>query len=178
MKSGSKTQSVARPQSGRGGFTVIELLLTLGLMMLLGGLMVVNSEGLLSGLGERPPDEVLQLAVREARYQAALTKARVFLHFDEETVTFQIADRDNQPIASLPTGLDPKESGLKVRWFHRLPSSGAVVQVTRPERVEVKSVSFNPDRSSLPFDVEIEWNGERSEHRYDPFSDSELPDER
>ncbi len=155
------------------GFTLVEMLLVLALLALLGGLVVTNIDGLLSGLGQKPLPEILRDAVREARFQAAFTKEPVFLVYDEESAALRLITAANNELSRLSTGYDPKKDRVRVKFYQILPFRGAEV-TGRYEHSPTPYVTFHPDRSSMPFEVELEAEGITSLHRYDPFSDVEL----
>jgi prepilin-type N-terminal cleavage/methylation domain-containing protein len=73
------------------GFTLIEILLVLALILLIGTLAVYNVANLSRMRDERPVDEVLLNAVREARYQAAINKELCWLSYDSEKGIFHVS---------------------------------------------------------------------------------------
>lgn len=160
-------------RSGARGFTLVEMLLVLALLALLGGLVVTNIDGLMSGLGEKPLPEILRDAVREARFQAAFTKEPAFLVYDEESSALRVITAASAELARFPTGYDPEQDRIRVKFFQILPYRGAEV-TGRYDHTPTPFVTFHPDRSAMPFEVELEADGVTSMHRYDPFSDVEL----
>lgn len=148
--------------------------MVLGLIALIGGLIVANADSMLRGLGEEPLPDILKRAIREARYQAAYHKSVSYLSYDEEKAAFIVSGADGKPIQSFKTGYDPDRDSVEVTFFKLLPSRGTSFNYRRIEREEVAAARFHADRSSIPFEVEIRLDGDRSVHRYDPFSDSEI----
>lgn len=163
------------PSRNRAAFTLIEILVALALIALASGLLVGNLGTLLKELGPEPLPTQLHLAIREARYQAALRKESVLLRFDAETATFLITTSQGTQIEARPTKLDPEEETLEVTFRQYLPGRGLNADA-RQETIEIDHVRFNPDRSSTPFLAEVREGMEESTHRYDPFSDLELAD--
>lgn len=161
-----------RPDS-RGGFSLIEIIVTLALIALVAGLMVTNLGSVIQGLGTPPLPETLHKAVQEARYQAAATKQTVYLRFDPETAYFRIAGENGSELGAIGTDYDPGDRAVEVVFEQILPSEG-LSSLGRTERVEIPYVRFHPDRSSTPFVVNLRYDGDASTHRYDPFSDLEL----
>lgn len=148
--------------------------MVLGLIALLTSLILVNTDSMLKGLGEEPLPDVLKRAVREARYQAAYHKSVAYLSFDEEKAAFVISGANGQPIESLKTGYDPERDSVEVAFFQILPTRGTSFNFRRIDREKITAVRFHADRSSVPFEAEIRLDGNLSNHRFDPFSDSEI----
>jgi len=156
-------------------FTLIEIMLALGLMALLAGLAVVHAGNLLEGLGERPVAETLQQSVRHARFLAAALKEASYLRFDQETTDFLISNNRGEILGRIPTGYDPGDSAPSVTFYKLLPESGiGPGSAFGRERKEVHRVTFHPDRSSTPFLAVIQNDDQETTHHYDPFSESEL----
>ncbi len=147
----------------------------LGLIGLLATLVVVRTEALFAGVGERPLPDLLRLAVREARYQAANLKEPVSLHWDASAAGFVVRDGQGEVVAEFPS--DREGDGLHVAFQRVLPEEGTTVRVRNPRYASVDSVVFHPDRTSHPFAVRLGVGSETSTHRYDPFSDAELDTE-
>lgn len=159
----------------RRGFTLIELIIVIGLIALIGGLITINAEAILRGLGDEPVDRILQKAVREARFQAAYLKESTRLRYDEERASFDIHSVTGRGLASFPTGME--DDSLEIVFEQILPSRG-LFEVTREETAEIEAVVFRPDRSSTPFQVIIDTGPVAFTQRYDPFSDIVIEDSR
>ncbi len=161
----------------RRGFTLIELILVIGLIALIGGLVAVNAEAILRGLAEEPPERILQKAVREARFQAAHLKQPVLLRFDEEAAAFRVRGADGSDLATFKTGLENAAPPLRLQFEQILPGRG----MDRPDREQtapIDAVTFRPDRSSTPFQAVLRNAGGSFTLRFDPFSDIVLHDSR
>ncbi len=169
-------ESNPRRIAGRmSGFTLIELIIVIGLMTLLAGLVVVNVTPIFEGLGAPPIERTLKQAVREARYQAALEKEATFLRFDREASAFIITNAVNSELAKLTTGYEGKAADeLEIQFYQLLPERGLSSIRRTVDRAEIQRVRFQPDRSSTPFEAEIHFGRDVSLHRYDPFSAVEL----
>ena len=88
------------PRRSRAGFTLIEILLVIGLILLIGSLAIYNVANLTRMRDDRSVEEVLLTAVREARYQASTTKELCWLSYDGEKGTFHISS--GGPATALP----------------------------------------------------------------------------
>ena len=160
-------------------FTLIEIMLALGLLSLLAGLVVVHTGNLLEGLGARPVAETLQRSVRQARYLAASQKETSYLSYDFDTTDFLILDERGEIIIRVSTGYDSGDSAPGVTFHKVLPESGIGSNFTfGRNRTEVHRVTFHPDRSSTPFLAVIKSGESETEHYFDPFSEAELQTEK
>ena len=152
----------------RRGFTVIELIIVIALIALVGGLVVINAQAILRGLGQEPVERVLQKAVREARYQAASLKEPVTLSYDDEESALEIFSETGQSLATYSLEEDEDGEFPEISFEQILPGMG--LDRYRIETVPVGSLVFRPDRSSTPFEAVIETAGQSFIQRYDPFS--------
>jgi len=168
-----------RPRSSRA-FSLVEVLLVLAFIAMIGGLIVTNTDALMRGLGPPPLPRTLTMAVREARYQAAAEKQPMRLSFDHDAGAFLVTSEAGEQRASIESGYGADNPRVSVTFYKLIFQRGADADVfsSERERIEVDSVRFLPDRSSTPFEVELEAEGERSTHRYDTFSDIELKSRR
>lgn len=161
----------------RAGFTLIELIIVIGLIALVGGLVITSVGGILSGLGERPIPEILRMAVREARYQAAYQKDTTFLRYDADSHVFRVESATGSIIATFPTGYSDDDR-IDIRFYQILPERGLRVSGLGANRSQLDAPRFRPDRSSTPFEVEVRIGMETTSHRFDPFSDIEIRRDR
>ena len=159
----------------RRGFTLIELILVIALIALVGGLMVINAQAILRGLGEEPVDRILQKAVREARYQAASMKEPAFLFYDEERGQLQVFSETGRQLASF--SVTGGEDFPEIEFEQILPGWGTDGS-GRDETAEIEQVVFRPDRSSTPFQVTVSEGMQSFTLRYDPFSAIVIDDSR
>ncbi len=152
----------------RRGFTLIELIIVIALIALVGSLVVVNAQGILRGIGEEPVERVLQKAVREARFHAASLKEETFLQYDEETGRLLVYDETGSSLASFALDGDGDDyPGIEFEQI--LPAIGRE-SFTDSEAIEIARIVFRPDRSSTPFQVNLQIGSARFSQRYDPFS--------
>ncbi|HKJ89857.1 MAG TPA: prepilin-type N-terminal cleavage/methylation domain-containing protein [Oceanipulchritudo sp.] len=161
----------------RRGFTLIEIIIVIALMALMGGLIVINAQAILRGLGDEPVERILLKAVREGRFQAAYLKEPTQLRYDEERASFDIHTVNGRGLAAFPTGMEDSDSRLEVLFEQVLPDRGLFRSNTR-ETAEIPAVTFRPDRSSTPFQVRIEYGSVDFTQRFDPFSDIVIHDSR
>ena len=154
------------------GFSLLEILIALALVAVVSGIFIVSLPSLTDGLGSRPLETILQKSVRDARFHAAVEKERVSLVFDRERSAFVVRSDDGRELASRESGYDPEDK-ISVRFEQFLPFEG-LRSSGEQARVEIPMVRFHPDRSSTPFVAILEVENQRTEHRFDPFSDLEI----
>ena len=153
----------------------MEILLCLFIMAMAAGMLVVS--GALAFDEELPDSSAMcfKLAVREARYQAAVTRKPTVLRYEEEAAAFVIRDElGNQIGEPMPTPLDTKSGQLSIHFYAVLPTQGTHIQlITGEEKTEeVSTIVFHPDRSATPCHVEIMEAGVMDRFVLDPFSDT------
>lgn len=156
---------------------MVELLIVIGLIALVGGLVVINANAILSGLGDEPIDRTLRKAVREARYQAAALKQPVKLRFDAEAAAWVVIAPAGAELERFPTVYSNNANRLRVTIEQILPGRGLTAGQPR-QTAEIPAVVFRPDRSSTPFQVRIQGEDPAFTLRFDPFSDIVLYDSR
>lgn len=155
------------------GFSLIEILVVIGLIALAGGLVAINAKGILQGLGQEPVDRIFLKALREARFQAAFRKEATRLRYDDESAKLLIFNQDGAQIEEF--SLDDED--LRVTFEQVLPARG-LGRIGREGTTEIEAVVFRQDRSSTPFIVTFDTKDGTFSQRFDPFSDTVLEDSR
>jgi len=167
--------TLATGSKGARGFSLIEIIIVVALIALIGGLVAINAQSILRGLGEEPVEVILQKAVREARFQAAYLKDSVRLAWDEEEAAFRITSANGAVITTFP--IESGSGNMEIVFEQVLPFEG----LNRSDilnTIETESLTFRPDRSSTPFQVIIDLGPVSFTQRYDPFSDIVIEDSR
>ncbi len=167
--------TVKKMRKNSFGFTIIEVVMVLGLLAMISGLVIINANAIFRGFEERPLPDILRKVVRDARFQAAKNREPVFLDFDVEKSEFHISNRENNVLQAIPTGYPVDDPDLEIIFYQILPERGtSSFRNFSPNRKKTTYLIFHPDRSSTPFEVELNYDEERSVHRFDPFSDTEI----
>ena len=157
------------------GFSLLELILVLSLIVLLSGVVVISIESIFKGFDSKPLPDLLKQSVRQARYLAAANKEAAHLSFDWEKSEFLIRNERGAVLERIETGYPGEDPSIKISFYQLLPMHGyRIGGGLAPEEKEVSRVTFHPDRSSTPFSVALQYDSTTSRHRYDPFSDVEI----
>ncbi len=162
----SATGKVPRVQRG---FTIIEIVLVLGLIALAGSIVVANFASMAERGGELSTEESLRAAIRQGRFIAASERGIVSLSFDQEKGALRLSSGQSFQLG--PTF--SKDGGHGKILFYLVPPAAGLAPLATPDktRLETSEILFAPDRSSSPFVVEID-SGSGSPERmvFDPFS--------
>ena len=149
----------ARPV--RGGFTLLEIVLVLSLLVLLAGLTLTSYLGTLESLRISEHATRMAALLRAARAEAAITGRRFRLSFDPETTQPIVAfepDALAEPGTFVPYNVwwvkqARLEEGIRVLECRRTGASdfveaGADTPSAREDEAELAEVTFYPDGSS------------------------------
>ena len=166
------TGNHAENASDYTGFTLIEIVLVLGLMALAGAVMITNFAALASRGDAQTTEEILFAAVRKARFIAANERTTTQLRFEKESNSLQISSR-NIEVESFPMDEAFKEDRSAEIRFYLIPSSRGLTPAIDADRasLETNAVKFAANRSSSPFVAEIDFGSGTPERlQFDPFS--------
>ena len=154
------------------GFTLIEIVLVLGLMAFAAAVVVTNFASLADRGDSQTSKEILQEAVREARFVAASERTITELRFDKETGSLSISIEESVGETFKLDDSFNKSGPAEILFYLVPPSEGlAPPNDASRTRLETKTVKFAPDRSSSPFVVEIATgSGTPTRLIFDPFS--------
>ena len=177
LATGSRTRVCASTlpraaMGNRAGFTLIEILLVIGLIAFVAAVLISNFASIADRGDTLTTEETLLAAVRRARFIAASERKVSELSFDKENHRLQISI-DNEAIETLPLDSSFKESHSAEIRFYLIASSRGVAPPNDARRasLETKSVKFAADRSSNPFVAEIDLGSGTPERlQFDPFS--------
>ncbi|MFO8027970.1 MAG: type II secretion system protein, partial [Opitutales bacterium] len=158
-----------RPGTARRGFTLLEILLVIGLIAIASSVVIVNFVAFTDRGDSTAPEEVLTQAIRKARFVAAADRITTRLRYDDESGHLRIDPTDERFEINSDFG---REGRGEIRFFLIPPAEG-LGPFPDPERstLETPAVAFAPDRSSSPFIAEIDsGRGTPTRLRFDPFS--------
>ena len=166
------TGNRSKHANDRAGFTLIEIVLVLGLIAVATTILITNFASIADRGDSLTTEEILTAAVRKARFIAARERTTTQLRFDKENYALQISIRNNE-VETLPLDESFKETqSAEIRFYLVSSSRGLDPLVdTARARLETQAVYFAADRSSSPFVAEIDsGNGTLERLQFDPFS--------
>lgn len=143
MTTGSRDSRAAA-----NGFTLVETLLVLAVIMLLGALLLPGVNSLLRAVGGEDPDRVVWDAITAAREQALTTNRTVGLRFDPKPRLLTWGEGPGEQQRGLPVG-------TSLQFLQ--PQEGDFIMVggTLIDTVEVPAVRFYPDGTCDRFRVQL-----------------------
>ena len=156
----------------RAGFTLIEIVLVLGLIAFATTILITNFASIADRGDTLITEEVLIAAVRKARFIAASERSTTRLRFDKESNSLKISIGSNE-VETLPLDESLKETRSSEIRFYLIPSSKGLAPTKDAFRtgLETKAVEFAANRSSSPFFAEIDLGSGTPERlQFDPFS--------
>lgn len=156
---------------------MVEILVVLGLIALAGGLIVINANAFLRGLGAEPPEETFRKAVREARFQAAYHQQTVRLSYERDEATLRLEADSASDLPDFPLDRTADASEYDIQFEQFLPFEGLSPQ-RNADTAPTPNLYFRPDRSSTPFQVRFDIPDQNFSQQYDPFSAIVISDSR
>jgi type II secretory pathway pseudopilin PulG len=84
-------KQTGKPSASIAGFTLIEIVLVLGLMAFAAAVVITNFASLADRGDSRTSEEILQTAVRHARFVAASERSIAELRFDKESGSLSVS---------------------------------------------------------------------------------------
>ncbi len=154
------------------GFTLIEIVLVLGLMAFAAAVVITNFASLADRGDSQTSEEILQAAVREARFVAASERTITELRFDKKSGSLSISNAESVG-ETFKLNENFNQSGPAEILFYLVPAAEGLAPANDASRtkLETNAVRFAPDRSSSPFVVDIDsGNGTPTRLIFDPFS--------
>jgi prepilin-type N-terminal cleavage/methylation domain-containing protein len=161
------------------GFTIVEILLVLALLVIIAGMVAVGAVGMIDAAKMEPPDRVLKRAVLDAVYHASERKAPAFLRYDGKRATFLVTDAGGAVLAEhaiyedMPSGEEEEEEWdlPEVTFLAEGPLAGEGGGATKleDEHLVLTRIPFHSGVSP-PFQAKIAFANKEQVLRFDPFS--------
>lgn len=172
----------AQSPSRRPGFTLVEIVIVIGLLSLVTGLVVANVETLLPAFQSTPLEVKFRQAAREARIAAAISNRPAYLRFDAAAEEFRVIEKsataapeggEASPDLSASPYYTPE---VTVDFFPiAAEEQGVIGGSGRGADEPVTELAFHPSGTSTPARIVIRWRtGEESVLTLDPFSSGPL----
>jgi general secretion pathway protein H len=162
-----ETEAGRPVRKGRGGFTLLEILVTLALMALLSAVLISGSTRLLS---DRPstPSDVFRKALTESRQHAVEKNVEVRLSFDAKEKAFKATTDDS--IRSYPV---PVSVGGEMNIDFVAAQKGGSAILIGGVVVDTQTlpyVTFYPDGTCSPFRIQFRLDSGVSTMAIDPWT--------
>ena len=154
------------------GFTLIEIIMVLGLMACAAAITIINFASMADRGDSQTTEDILQSAVREARFIAARERSVTELRFDKESGSLLISgERASGEPFKLNDSFN-KAGPANIQFYLVSPSIGLAPPTDASRtRLETTEVEFAPDRSASPFVADIDTgSGTPTRMIFDPFS--------
>ncbi|MGC6456498.1 MAG: pilus assembly FimT family protein [Coraliomargaritaceae bacterium] len=161
-----------RSSTQASGFSLVEILLVIGLLALASGMIVSNAIGIAERGNELPADQIIKAAIRSARFEAARKGRITELSYDRENGQLTVQSDSGEPI-HFELGENFAENGPGEIEFRLIPPARGMEKYPDPyeDGIETKRIRFAPDCSSQPFSVQIDYGtGSPEILAFDPFS--------
>lgn len=153
----------------RGGFTLIELMVVVGLIALLAGVLITGSTRLLA---DRPVtvEQVFWQALEDARKEALVEQREVRLRYDADRKALVATSLAGSRAFPLPPG------EVQLEFLAPAPSSSNVILIggLLVETQPLASVVFFDDGTCSPFRVQIRTGGPARILTIDPWTCAEI----
>ena len=173
------TLAIGNKHTARLGFSILELLVVIGLIASVSGIAVMSLASI-TGAQEKPIERVFRDYVREARIIAATRKQVVYLSFNAARGEFILAHREGKTLeAELPDEDTIGPSEWEIQFYPKLSAvggSGAFGASDTYVSVPVKQLVFHPNGIGTAARVTFkEEAGYESDLTLDAFSSGPDP---
>jgi prepilin-type N-terminal cleavage/methylation domain-containing protein len=151
-------RSASARSATRGGFTLLEILVVLGIFGLISALVIGTSESMLKAATKEDAENAALDAIASARTQAVLSGQVVELRVDEKARALDWGTGRTAIAGEDMVGLLPMER------------AGAMLIGGRLQETKIPSVKFYPDGTCDAFRLEITRGANRSIQPIDPWT--------
>jgi type II secretory pathway pseudopilin PulG len=165
----------ATGNSRQAGFTIVEILLVLLLIVGISSLFVANIDYVFRQQEETTVENAFWDASREARLHAQLNRRPVTLYYDREQGAF-VMQSGGAPIRSFPAITETRD-GRRIEVDFVQERSRNEMVLIRGQLIDsrpIEQVVFYPDGTSTQFWIELAVGADRRQIRIDPWTGAEM----
>lgn len=165
-------------ETGKGrksGFTLLEILLVLLLLVGISSLFVANIDVVFREEDEASVENAFWEASREARLQALYSRRPVIMRYDMEEGAFFIGGSTGGARSFAASGKTREGQPIQVNFVQERPRNEAVL--IRGQLIDTRpldQVVFYPDGTCTSFWLEIAVGDSRRQIRIDPWTGAEM----
>jgi hypothetical protein len=150
------------------------VLLVLALVGVITGLVAGNVGAFITGAQFEPPERLLKKAILDAIYESSESKRATYLSFEANSSSFRVTNRSGIEIHSHSIYKGELDNGKEIarvvfKAIGPESGSGGGPTIYDEDELILTRIPFHYG-SSVPFEVEIDFNEQLSRHRFDPFS--------
>jgi len=159
----------------RSGFTLFELLLTVGLIGLLSTMFVWNINSMLKQSEIETLENTFWDAVEIAKRDSVFNRRPYTLRFNEDDLAFELVSGEEIQAFTVDTNDFGGDTDIEVAFQEELPENGSVLIGGRLVTTrEIEYVRFFPDGTCSPFGVSLKIADYVSEISIDPWTGAEM----
>ena len=159
----------------RSGFTILEMLLVLIVVVGIGGLFVTNFDRLFREAEDASVESAFWTASQEARLEALYSRQPISVFFDEERAAFVMASLGEE-IRVFPAATETADGrAIDVAFVQRRPGDRQVLIGGRAvDTWPIDQIVFYPDGTCTAFSLEIAVGADRRRIQIDPWTGAEM----
>lgn len=150
----------------RRGFTIVEVLLTLALIVLVGTIFISGTNSLLASKASSPDDQFWQ-ACGQARKEALEEQRNVVMSYDSKARGFVLSD-GNQVKTVPVTG--PEDLAIDFHPAQSDSASSSLIGGVLVDTTPLPAVTFYSDGTCTPFKVQLRASGAAHLLSIDPWT--------
>ena len=150
----------------RRGFTIVEVLLTLALIVLIGTIFVSGTNSLLASKASSPDDQFWQ-ACNQARKEALEEQRDVVMTYDSKARGFVLAD--GSQVKTIPVS-GPEDLEIDFHPAQSNSASSSLIGGVLVDTTPLPAVTFYSDGTCTPFKVQLRTAGGAHLLSIDPWT--------
>lgn len=167
--------TISETGKSRAGFTILELLLVLVLIIGITSLFVANFDQIFREKENSSVENAFWKASREANLEALYSRRPVSVFFDEEVGEF-VMSRLGEAIKTFPASTETQDGrAIHVSFVQPRPGNSQILIGGRAvDTQSIDQVVFYPDGTCTAFSLEIGVGADRRRIQIDPWTGAEM----